>query len=264
MKLKKILLLLLLLVLTTALSAQIPSAPSPARLVSDFAGLFSAAQTQQLETTLADFAKATSNQIAVVTVEDLGDYSVADFAQRLHSDWGVGGAENNNGVVILIKPRTVETGAGQVFISVGYGLEGAIPDITAGRIIRSEMLPAFEQGQMYVGVAKAATVLMELARGEYSAQQYDKQAESPFERGMSVFIFMGIFALMSFLSSKRGGGGGTSTTTRTTTMGPGVPPIFFGPTRGFGGRGGGGGFGGGGFGGFGGGFSGGGGAGGSW
>ncbi len=262
MRIRKTILLFLFTTLLSALSAQIPSAPKPARLVNDFAGLFTASQVSELEATLSRFAQQTSNQIAVVTVDDLGGYSVSDFAQRLHSDWGVGSAKDNNGVVILIKPRTPTTGSGQVFISVGYGLEGAIPDITAGRIVRNEMLPAFERGYMYEGVKRASNVLMELAQGEYSSAEYIKKSESPLEQGFSVFIFMAVFALMSFLGSKRGGHNGTN-----TTGGAGVPPIIiFGSGRGFGNHGGGfgGGFGGGGFGGFGGGFSGGGGAGGSW
>lgn len=260
MKIKKIILLFLFSTLLSVVSAQIPSAPSPARLVNDFAGIFTSSQTSELESTLSNFAQQTSNQIAVVTVSDLGDYSVSDFAQRLHSQWGVGSAQNNNGVVILIKPRTETTGSGQVFISVGYGLEGAIPDITAGRIIRSEMLPSFQQGQMYAGVEKATKVLMELARGEYSSEEYVKKTENSSEQALSVFIFMAIFLLISFLKSKQGGNNGNG---HTTTTGTGVPPIIiFGSGRGFGNHGGG--FGGGGFGGFGGGMSGGGGAGGSW
>ncbi|MFI3266343.1 MAG: TPM domain-containing protein [Rikenellaceae bacterium] len=270
MKIKTyILSLLSFLVLLTA-SAQIPSVPNPARLVNDFAGLMTPEQITKLENTLDTFARSTTTQIAVVTVKDLGSYAVSDFAQRLHSEWGVGSAQNNNGVVVLVKPKTATSGSGQVFISVGYGLEGVIPDVTAGRIVRNEMIPAFMQGNMYEGIEKAVDVIMNLSRGEYTADQYTKASESGAERSFSILIFLSIFLLIRFLGSKHGGSNIDDNSTTTTTMVGGVPTIFFGTGRGFGNyRGGGsggfgGGFGGGGFGGFGGGMSGGGGGGGSW
>jgi len=74
----------------------------------------------------------TSTQIAVVIVKDLKGYSKADYAQRLGDKWGIGKKTLNNGVLILVKPRT-SASQGEVEIVTGYGLGGAIPDITAPR-----------------------------------------------------------------------------------------------------------------------------------
>lgn len=69
------------------ISAQdLPEPMSPRRLVNDFAGLLSDSQRQALERKLVDFDRETSTQIAVVTVDDLGDYAPSDFAQRLHDN----------------------------------------------------------------------------------------------------------------------------------------------------------------------------------
>ena len=107
------------------ISAQdLPEPMSPRRLVNDFAGLLSDSQRQALERKLVDFDRETSTQIAVVTVDDLGDYAPSDFAQRLHDKWGVGREGKNNGILVLVKP-SVPGSRGEAYISVGYGLEGA-------------------------------------------------------------------------------------------------------------------------------------------
>lgn len=87
------------------ISAQdLPEPMSPRRLVNDFAGLLNDSQRQALERKLADFDRETSTQIAVVTIDDLGDYAPSDFAQRLHDKWGVGREGKNNGILVLVKP----------------------------------------------------------------------------------------------------------------------------------------------------------------
>ena len=105
------------------ISAQdLPEPMSPRRLVNDFAGLLSDSQRQALERKLVDFDRETSTQIAVVTVDDLGDYAPSDFAQRLHDKWGVGREGKNNGILVLVKP-SVPGSRGEAYISVGYGLD---------------------------------------------------------------------------------------------------------------------------------------------
>lgn len=129
------------------ISAQdLPEPMSPRRLVNDFAGLLSDSQRQALERKLVDFDRETSTQIAVVTVDDLGDYAPSDFAQRLHDKWGVGREGKNNGILVLVKP-SVPGSRGEAYISVGYGLEGVIPDITAGTDTRQRNdSPGSERG----------------------------------------------------------------------------------------------------------------------
>lgn len=236
-----------------------PAPMSPPRLVNDFSGVLSAGQQQALETKLTMFDLETSTQIAVVTVDDLQGMDVSDYAARLFDRWGIGRAGKDNGILILVKPKT-ESSNGQVFISTGYGVEGAVPDILAGRIVDNEMIPAFQTGDYYTGIDRAVETLMGYTRGEFTAEEY---AERDSPRGMlSLLVALLPFILIFLLTTSRrrrrgytvtGGGGGW------------IPPII-GGLGGFGGFGGGGfgGGGGGGFGGFGGGSSGGGGAGGSW
>src|SRR4051812_31763341 len=85
----------------TAQDIPIPRQPYPPRLVNDFANMMTPAQQAQLEEKLEGFERATSNQIAVVTIESLGGYDVSDYAIKLGKAWGVGRSGRDNGVVIL-------------------------------------------------------------------------------------------------------------------------------------------------------------------
>lgn len=240
-----------LLLSQEVVAQQLPDPMTPPRLVNDFAGLLSTQEQQALEQKLTDFDRETSTQIVVVTVKDLDGYAPGDYAQRLHDQWGVGSKGKNNGVVILVKP-SMPGSRGEAYISVGYGLEGVIPDITAGRILDQELIPQFRQGKMYAGLDQATTVLMQLSKGEFTADQYAEKG------GGSLVIVLIVVLVLIFMSAigRKGGRGGNG----NQHGGGWIPPIILG---GGGHRGGGGGFGGG-FGGFGGGLSGGGGAGRSW
>ena len=145
----------------------IPTRPEPQRLVNDQASIFTPDQKEDLERMLVAFDDSTSNQIAVVTVLDLEGYSASGYATRIGLEWGVGSEKFDNGVVLLVKPR-VGNSYGEVFIAVGYGLEGAIPDAYAKRIVDTELIPHLSEGDYYGGVVAACEVLMKLASGEIS------------------------------------------------------------------------------------------------
>ncbi len=262
MKFKKILTIAAVLLISTVSVFAIPERPQPQRLVNDFAGLFSAGQMEALEHELVAFDDSTSNQITVVTVNDLEGYDAAEYATRIGLEWGVGSERFDNGVVVLVKPKN--SSSGQVFIAVGYGLEGAIPDAYAKRIISNEMIPHFMENDYYGGVSAACSTLMGLASGEISVtREYDEGGDEALIIALILFMFL---VLIIVLAGKNDKGGNNRNRGRRIYTGPiitmGDP--WSGSSRGgFGGGSFGGGFGGG-FGGFGGGSFGGGGAGGSW
>ena len=257
-------LFLLLFVLATVLpTAAIPPKPSPQRLVNDFAGLFTAGQVDELERKLVAFDDSTSNQITVVTVNDLEGRAAAEYADRIGIEWGVGSKAYNNGIVVLVKPKTSDSG-GQVTIQVGYGLEGAIPDIYASRIIRNDMIPHFQENDYYGGVVQACENLMALASGEISEPRSRDDDDDPFESLLAMlvilFLILLIIKIIRHSGGNGGGGSGTGGRDRHIWVGPIGGSSWGGSSRGSSW---GGGFGGG-FGGFGGGSFGGGGASGSW
>lgn len=270
MKFSKLLFSAIFTLVTLATFAQrIPQRPNPPRLVNDFASILTAAQEAVLERKLVAFSDSTTNQIAVVTIGDLDGSSISSYASKLFDSWGIGTKGRDNGVLILVKPPREGT-RGEVFIAVGYGLEGAIPDVVAGRIVDYELIPAFRNNNYYLGIEQASETLMRLAAGEFSAKDYISKTGRRGRGGLLFPILVILLFILSTRARKR-----HSSTVITSSGSGSVPPIFIGgfPFMPMGGRGYSsgdfGGFdgfsgGGGGFGGFGGGFTGGGGAGGSW
>ena len=244
----------LFLVCFTALFtwSQIPTAPNPPRFFNNFSqtGIISEEQGAELEAMLDQFEQETSNEITVVIVDDLNGDEAWHYASELGEKWGVGKADKDNGIIILVK-TTKEKGGHQVFISPGRGLEGAVTDISCGEIVDNELIPNFKKGDYFTGIKNAIVVLAKMAKGEINEKSYRKAIHKN-DLVSSIFGFLLIIVLVILLIRKGGRGG------NGTTFGRGG---FF-----VGGFGTGGGFGGGssGGGGFGGGSFGGGGSGGSW
>lgn len=262
MKNIRILLLLALVLSSSILFAQeLPAPMNPPRLVNDFVGILDQNEWSTLEKKLRDYNDTTSTQIYIVIVNDFLGYDKSDYAFRLGEKWGIGQKSKNNGAVILVRPKTPILN-GEAFIAIGYGLEDVIPDITANHIANREMIPYFKQNQYYQGLNAATTTIINLAKGKFTAEQYNKGKKSS---GGGVIIFIIIIIILSLIF--RG-----NSNTRGRTMGSNIPfwlalGMLSSGSRsgGFGGfSSGSGGFGGGGFGGGGGGSFGGGGAGGSW
>lgn len=242
-------------IMTACPVSAIPQRPEPQRLVNDFAGIFTSSQIRTLENTLVEFDDTTSNQIAVITTLDLEGYAIAEYATRIGIGWQVGSEKFDNGVVIVVKPKTSRSD-GEVFIATGYGLEGAIPDVYAKRIIDRVMIPYFINGDYYGGVSAACDTIMKLASGEISEPR--EEEEDPLWVFIAFLLIIIIIIILVGIASGNNNGGNGS--------GGRGPTIYTGPII-TGGRNSGGFSGGsfgGGFGGFGGGSFGGGGAGGRW
>ncbi|MFI3287656.1 MAG: TPM domain-containing protein [Rikenellaceae bacterium] len=204
---------LLLLSLSVGVEAKVvtPEPMRPARLVNDFAGLFSPAQIQVLEDSLVSFARATSTQIAVVTMNDLNGYAPSVMAAGLIDNWGIGQADKDNGIVFLLKPRNDTRG--EVFIGVGSGLEGVLPDGKAGRVIDGVMLAHLAKGEYYEAISKGTREVRGIVRGEFTAKYSD---EVEWLSMLWPFLLVVSIIILSMVSNKgnkggdnnRGGGGG--------------------------------------------------------
>lgn len=182
----------------------IPDKPSPPRLVNDLAGMLTTREINLLESKLVAFSDTTSTQIAIVTVSDLGGYDVADYAHRLAEKWGIGQQGLDNGVLILVKPKTTVSPVGEVFIAPGYGLEGVIPDIVCGEIIDYEILPEFRADNYYDGLDKATAVIMSLAVREFTADEYSKGMRSNVSDVIPFVIFIIVLVIILFIRTKGG------------------------------------------------------------
>lgn len=255
-----------------ARASDLPDRLGPRTLVNDYEELLSTSERAALEQKLSDFAATNQVGITIIITDTLYGLEIADFSARIGEEWGVGKAGDESGIVITVVPAKQANVKREVFIATGYGMEGAVPDATARRIVENEILPSFRQEKYYEGLDAATTVLMQLATGDFPASEYGQAEDVP--PGAVLAPFLMILVIFIVLSrSKR----------RFSSPGKSIPiwSLFwllghgsrgnrgsfgdfssgrgsFGRTGGFGGRGGGG------FSGFGGGRFGGGGAGGSW
>lgn len=243
--------LLFVLLLPAGGEGQTFEPPKLSAYATDLTGTLTQEEIGALNAKLETFAKGTSTQLLVLMVPTIGDWAVEEASLKVVELNKLGEKGKDNGVLLFISKAERK-----IRIEVGYGLEGALPDITSGMIIRHEIVPRFREGDYYGGIDAAVDAIMLATKGEYTAET---KAKKEFPIGLIIAIIIGIF----ILSRMFGGGGGSGI---NRTRGGFFPPIgggVFG-RGGFGGGGfGGGGFGGGGFSGGGGSF-GGGGASGSW
>lgn len=232
---------------------QLPERPkNPPTAYNEFSKerFLSKADASLIEEELRAFEEETSNAIVVVVVDDLMDMEIEQYADELGEAWGVGTAERDNGIVMLIKP--FGKGKRQVTIQVGRGLEGIIPDLVCKDIIDREFIPNMKKDSALTAIRSSLKVLKDLAKKEYSYKDYQKPG-----LGSIIGAVFALLVLILVIYAMIKGGGGT------TIGGRGYRGGFWG---GYGGGFGGGNSGGssGGFGGFGGGSFGGGGASGDW
>jgi uncharacterized protein len=241
---KKCLVLAMSLALVVNVFAQFPEKPSPPKLVNDFANFLSAEERQQLENKLVAYDDSTSNQIAIVTISDLGAYDESQYAFELAEKWGIGRKHKNNGILILASKEQRA-----VFIATGYGLEDVLPDAICKRIVERIIIPNFKSGDFYAGFDEATNEIIARSTGKF-VNEKPQQEQKRIPTWVMVILLI-LFILIVSGGASSGGRGGNTISRR------GAGPILWG----------GGGFGGGSSssgGGFGGGSFGGGGAGGRW
>jgi uncharacterized protein len=131
--------------------------PRPLNYVSDWAGILSASAKESISLSLYNWEKTTGNQMVVATFPSLEKESLEDFSIHLAEKWKIGQKGRDNGVIILIFQAEKK-----VRIEVGYGLEGALPDMLGGQIIRQVIAPNFKNGDYDTGVRAAVSTIIKI------------------------------------------------------------------------------------------------------
>lgn len=242
---------------SSSLLAQEASFPQHRGYINDFANLINPQDSQKLNALAIALEQKTTAEIAVVTLKTTKPYDIQDYSVRLFEEWKIGKAGKDNGILLLVAIEDK-----RVWITTGYGLEGAIPDAEASKVYRNIIVPYFKKGEFSKGVVAASIALVDLAAREYNVsitdlpaltkayvQPVQKTPLASFLEGLFTLLFfilffgfrLGLFGFLLFGTGRRRGG---------SWYGGGLT----GASGGFSG----------GFGGFGGGFTGGGGAGGGW
>jgi len=196
---KQVALLIAALLASLAIESQAAEVipPKPDRYFNDYAGVVSKQAADRFNEQLAQFERETSDQVVVAVFPKMqSDSDVADYTQRVAQAWGVGQKERRNGVVlfVFIQDR-------KMFIQVGYGLEGALPDATAFDITERHIKPLFRAGNYEAGVATGIDLIFKAIRGEYKGSG-KTAAEQHHGSGAPSFLFFIIFVVVLIIISR--------------------------------------------------------------
>lgn len=191
--------ILFLLLSSITLASNYPS-PTNNFYVNDFSGVLDNQAKQYIESNAATVEQLTSAQVVVVTVNDLGDSALEDYALGLFREWGIGDKQANNGVLIL-----VDIGGRQSRIEIGYGLEGALPDGKTGRIQDNFMIPYFQKGNYSLGIVEGFNAIVNEIYIEYGYEDRvigdyipitDQKSTEEEQAIPSIFRLIGIIVLI--------------------------------------------------------------------
>src|SRR4051812_7473063 len=178
--------------LTGALSAAEVIPPKPDRYFNDYARVVSPAAAARFNEELAPFERDTSSQVVVAVFQKMqSDSDVADYTQRVAQGWAVGQKDRRNGAVLFVFVQDRK-----MFIQVGYGLEGSLPDVTAFDITEYRIKPHFRNGDYEGGLAEGIESIQKAIRGEYKGTGKTVREGQSHETGKFGFIlFFFIFVI---------------------------------------------------------------------
>lgn len=181
-------------------TAQIPPRPKTADdLIYDNAHVIDSANYSVIRDSLRNLYMYNKTQVVVLTVESLDGMEIEDFCQQVFQEWGIGDKELNNGVLIVIKPKTKSSG-GQVRIHTGYGAEGALPDLLCKKIQTDSMIPAFKENNYGLAVRKAVSLISPAMKGEYPQEiatfLQEKQKEKESNSRIAVIVYSILYILL--------------------------------------------------------------------
>lgn len=181
--------------------------PSLNEPVIDQANLLSPAEKQAISQRILNLHNAGKGQIGVVIVPTTGQEDIFDYSMRVADAWQLGSAKRDNGLLmtIAINDRRIQ-------ILTGYGLEGVLPDIVAGRIINDKITPYFKQAQYAQGIDSGLAEIERILNldPEIAAQAADElkerqeqayQAQKASQATLSAVIFIviaGVIGSMMF------------------------------------------------------------------
>jgi len=189
---------LILLALLVSFQGSCGAAEIPylAGRVTDLAGILSDGNRSEIEAMLAKHEKETSNQIVVLTIASLEGDVLEEFSYKVASTWKLGTKEKDNGVLLLIVKNDRK-----LRIEVGDGLEGALPDVTCGRIIRNQIVPLFKKGKYEEGIRAGIDAILQAVAGEYATDDSSERHATGDSMGLVFasllfFFVVGLFTMI--------------------------------------------------------------------
>lgn len=168
---------LLIAVLFTAAAQDFPANPNIAdarEFIADPASLLSPETKAEVNRRLYGFRQSSTAELAVAIVPEIGDMEIEEYATALFKEWGLGKADNDNGILLVISP-----GARRARIETGYGVEGAMPDAVASKIIRDDVVANMKDGNLDAAVNSATADMVKVLSDPAYAEELKSQQRGP-------------------------------------------------------------------------------------
>ncbi len=203
--------------------------------VNDYAGMISPSAKSKIEEGLRAFEQSDSTQIVILTIPSLEGENIEQFGIKVGEAWKIGQKGKDNGAILIVSKQERK-----IRIEVGYGLEGRLTDLTAGRIIDLVIKPRFKQGDFDGGFLAGVSSLIDATRGEFKSEQKSvRQRHRGVPPFLTIFLFLGIFTLILGSLSRVLGGViaaiGLPTFVNLAVLPVGIPLIILLAIVGFGG-----------------------------
>lgn len=177
--------------------------PETKSFVTDLTGTLTASDQEYLENKLRQFEEAKGSQLVVFILPTTKPEEIEQYSIRVAEKWEIGRGKIDDGVLLLVAKDDRK-----LRIEVGYGLEGAIPDIYAKRIIENIIVPQFRNGHFSVGINKGVDAIIDLINGEeLPAVTKTSKSVSDHGRRFGIFgliIFFVILSIVGQLVKKSG------------------------------------------------------------
>lgn len=177
-----------------------PIPPIKGSHIIDQANIIDATTKSILENTIQAHEDSTSNQILVLTIPQLDNETIEQYAVRAYSEYRLGSEKKDNGVLLI-----VSMAERKIRIEVGYGLEGALPDALCGRIIRNDISPAFKEGDYNKGIIAGVHSIILAIQGEYTAEETPNRFA---DNGIILLLIFAAVIIVIISAFTRGGSSG--------------------------------------------------------
>ena len=182
---------LMILLSSILLYGQYQAVPELKGRVTDLTGTLNSQQAGSLEASLKTFEEEKGSQVVVLIIPTTDPEPISSYSIRVAEEWKIGRGGVDDGVILLIAMDDR-----QLRIEVGYGLEGAIPDAYAKRIIENLILPQFRQGRFYDGISDGVGAIMGLIEGEELPQVTQSSPSTYGITHQNLFVFLIIASLV--------------------------------------------------------------------
>ncbi len=180
----------MLLLASNIAHAELVAIPELKSRITDLTQTLSADQQAQLDVKLAAFEQQKGSQIAVLILPTTQPEDIAQYSIRVVEKWKIGREKIDDGILVLVAKDDRK-----IRIEVGYGLEGAIPDLTAKRVINEIISPQFKQGNFYGGLDAGVDKLIGLINGEALPEPKASAASgNAIENLLPILLFGGLIS----------------------------------------------------------------------